>query len=390
MLATGAAAPELIRLANMRDMLRSPGPCVTILFPPYHPGEPTGSPAAILKAYLQEAARQLATRGYSKALSSNLLHPLEELSHDADFAAGWRWSQAIFRSPGVLERLLLAQPVPAFLAVGGSFAIRQLSAELARPRLFYILALAKNHVKLLRCAGLHAELAKLPHGVPETLEEAMQLEPPDHDLENRSPAGVSTGAMHGVRFGTGSGRETRHAHLGDFYKLVDRGLQELLRTVEAPLVLAGVDEDASLYRSVSANPHLLKRSIAGSVDVSEPLTGTLQQAYGLLRADAVERQTAILTASRESATPARFSTDAHAILHAALAGRVAHLFLNEDTTQIDVFERGNYQSWGREDLLNLAAVQTAIHHGKYCEVPASAMPASPMPDACAAAALMRY
>lgn len=386
MLATKTATPELIRLGSMRDMLRLPGPCVTLLLPPYHPGEQAGSPAAFLKANVQEAARQLVGRGSAKAANSILLHPLEELAQDVAFAGGSRWSQAIFRSPSVFEHFYLAQPVPASLTIGGCCAIRPLAAEFARPRLFYILALAKSGVALLRCAGLHAETVKLPHGVPETLAEALELEPPDHDLQNRSViSGESTGTMHGVRFGTGSGRERQHAHLADYYKLVDRAVEELFKEPETPLVLAGVEEDAALYRSVSGNPNLVKGEIAGSLPVSADLTPALEVAHAILREAAVERQAAVLRAARERVAPARFSIQPEEILHAAFAGRVAHLFLNEEAKRVDVFERGNYRSWGQEELLNLAAVQTVIHHGKYCELPAVAMPGG-----AAAAALMRY
>lgn len=379
------AVAELIRLGNIREMLRVPGPCVTQLLPPYHPGEQAGSPAAVLKGNLQEAARQLAARGSAKSANANLLRPLEELAHDASFAEGSRWSQAIFRAPGTLEHFYLAQPVPGSLTIAGCFDIRSLAAEFARPRLFYVLALSKAGVALLRCAGLHAEAVKLPTGVPETLTEALELEPPDHDLMNRSAIGPSTGTMHGVRFGTGSGREQQHAHLADYYRLVDRGLQELFREPEIPLLLAGVEEDTTLYRSISRNLNLVKGNIAGSLPVTGDLTPALQKAYAILREVAVERQAAALADARERVAPARFSIHPEEILHAAFDGRVAHLFLNQDAKRVDVFERGNYRSWGQEELLNLAAVETIIHHGKYCELPAAAMP-----DGAAAAALMRY
>ena len=386
MFATKTATPELIRMGSMRDMLRLPGPCVTVLLPPYHPGEPGGSPASLLRGHVQEAARQLAERGSSKSANSNLLQPLEELAQEAAFAAGSGWSQVIFRSPETLEHFYLAQPVPASLTISGCFTIRRVSAEFVSPRLFYILALAKSGVALVRCAGLHAEPVKLPHGVPETLEEALELEPPDHDLQNRSVIrGESTGAMHGVRFGTGSGRERQQAHLADYYKLVDRGIQEFLQEPEIPLVLAGVKEDVALFRSVSHNPRLIKGEIAGSLAVSADLTPVLQLAYALLREAAVERQAAALKDAHERVAPTRFSIHPDEIVHAAFAGRVAHLFLNQEAKRVDVFERGNYRSWGQEELLNLAAVQTVIHHGKYCELPPDAMPGG-----AAAAALMRY
>ena len=174
-----------------------------------------------------------------------------------------------------------------------------------RPRAFYILALSKEGVSLHRCAGFHADVVKLPPGIPDTLAEALALEPPDHDLENRSSAGSSVAAMRGVRFGTGSGREQQHAHLGDYYKLVDRGLQEFLREPETPLILAGVDEDTNIYRAGSNYPDLVSKSI-WAARISPEQTELLQDAYSILRTDHLERErTAVITA-RERTTPSRF------------------------------------------------------------------------------------
>jgi hypothetical protein len=386
MVSANSPEPELLRLESLRDMLASTGPCITILLSPFRPGEPAGSPAAVLKSHIQEAARQLAERALPQSVSADLLQPLEALSEDPALGAGTQWPRAIFRSPSVFELFHLTQPVQPSLSVGSSFGIRKLAPELARPRVFYILALSKEGVSLVRCAGVHAELTKLPPRIPATLAEAMSFEPPDHDLENRSASGSSTGAMHGVRFGTGSGRETKHAHLADYYKLVDRGLQEFIREPDTPLILWGVEEDIDIFRAVSDYSDLAQGSIVGSPDVSFlQQADMLRQAYSILRTEELERQAAALAAAKERTTSSRFSTDPNSILRAAVEGRVGQLYVDESAERIDVFKGEAFRSWGREDLLNLAAVQTIIHHGKSCELPSTMMP-----DGSIAIALMRF
>lgn len=385
MAAASSSPIELLRLGTIREILRSPGPCITILLPPYRPGEPAGSPATILKANTQEAARQLGERTLPKSAIASLLQPLQQLTHDPALGAGSRWGRVIFRSPNSFQQFHLTYAVKASLSVAGSFSIRQLAPELSRPRVFYILALSKTRVALLRCAGLHAEAAKLPAGVPETLEEALALEPPDHDLEGRSAVGTSTGAMNAVRFGTGSGRERQHTHLADYYKLVDRGLQQTFREPDTPLILAGVEEDISIYRAGSTYRDLAKGGIPGNPDIAREQDEILQQAYSILRRDGLEHQHAALIAAKERTTPSRFSTDPDTILRAAFEGRVGQLYLNEDADRIEIFERGSYQSWGQEDLLNLASVQTIVHHGKAC-----VLPAEMMPDGSTAIGIMRF
>ena len=110
----------------------------------------------------------------------------------------------------------------------------------------------------MRCAGLHAELTKLPPRIPATLAEAMSFEPPDHDLENRSASGSSTGAMHGVRFGTGSGRETKHAHLADYYKLSTAGCKS--SSVNPTLLSSsGAWRKTSIFFALSATTRISPR-----------------------------------------------------------------------------------------------------------------------------------
>jgi Bacterial archaeo-eukaryotic release factor family 3 len=392
MTATNPNVTQLLRRSVLREILRSPGPCVTILLPAYRPGEPASSPAALLKSTVREAAQRLDPFLPAKSVSL-LLGPLERAANDPELASGSRWGRAIFRSPGVFEQLQLTRPVKPCLTLAGSFSIRSLMDDLVRPETFYILKLSKTKVAVLRCHGLDAEYLALPGGIPETLKEALQLEPPDHDLENRTfigsrtGMGSSTGAMRGVRFGTGSGRETKHAHLGDFYKLVDRGVAELAR--EAPLILAGVEEDVSIFRAVSNHRRLVRESIPGSADFEgspdRHMDDLLQKAYAILRTDTADRQVAALLSAKERVAAGRFSTDTDLIVRAAFEGRVEELYTQQGAEQPAVFERGAYQSWGPEDLLNLAAVQTILHDGHAYEVSAGRMP-----EGAAVAAILRY
>lgn len=385
MVATNVQEPELLRLGTVREVLRSPGPCITIVLPPYHPGEPAGTPAALLKANIQEASRRLPPWPLPKFPLANLLQPLERLAETKELAAGTHWGRAILRSPTACEQFHLTQPVEASLTIAGCFSIKKLAAELVRPRTFYILALAKTKVSLLRCAGVQAEVAKLPPGVPDTLAEALELERPDHDLENRSTAGSSVGSMRSVRFGTGSEPEKAHAHLSDFYKIVDRGIQELLREPETPLILAGVEEDTVLYRSVSGYGYLLEDGIPGSIDLSREHSALLRRAYAILRTDGLRLQRNALLEARERTAPSHFSTNPDILLHAAFEGRLDQLYVNAGVERMDVFERDGYRSWGSEDVLNLAMVQTIVHHGK-----AWTLPGDMMPDGLAAAGLLRF
>jgi len=376
---------EQIRMDGMHEILSSPGPSITVILPPCRPGELAATSAALLKVQVHHAERLLAERGVSETEAADLLAPLQYLTEDTTLFSGSQWGRAIFRSPTVYRHFQVMQPIRAKLTVASCFAIRALLPELSLPSEFYVLELSKKRISLLRCTPFHATPVGLPEGVPQTLEEALQLEAPDHDLENRSFAGTSMGAMRAVRFGTGSGRETQHAHLGDFYKLVDRGMRKLLHGGGTPLVLAGVDEDTALYRSISACPTLVPDSIHGSPTVSTQEAEIVRKGYALIHAECVDREIKAWIEAKERLAPARFSTELRDILRAAFEGRVMSLSIDETARRTGEFAMGEYRSWGTEDLLNLAAVQTILHNGKVV-----GMPNDRLPGGAAVAAQLRF
>ena len=379
-------ALESLQLAKIQEILGPPGPCLTLLLPPYRPGEPAKSAAAQIKTNLKNAARLMAEAKVPEAVISEIVEPLHHLSEDPTLPGGSHWGRAIFRSRRVFRQFQFSAVGAATTTVAGCFAIRPLLADLQLPQEFYLLMLSKENIGLMRSTDLRAEPVALPKGVPETLAEAMEFEPPDHDLENRAASGGGMGALRGVRFGTGSGRETQHAHLADFYKLVDRGLHKFLHAKgDASLVLVGVDEDTSSYRAINTYPNLIAGSVHGSPGAFDNESVLLHDAFAAIREEFVAREARTLVQSRERLGPARFSTDPATVIHAAFAGRVDRVYIGETGRWDGVFEKEGYRSCGEEDLLNLGAVQSILHGGR-----AFVLPASKMPGGASIAASLRF
>ncbi len=374
---TKLLALETLHLDKIRELIQSPGPCLTFLLPGYRPGELAQPVSSVIKKQLQDAERQLRERGLSEATTQDLLAPLRHLAEDPGLSSGSHLSRVVFRSPSVFRQFAVAEPVKQALEVGEFFEILPVLAELHLPAEFYVLCLSKKDVEMFRCSRLHAERVKLPAGVPETLEAALGFKRPDHDLENRAAAGSSASAMHAVRFGTDAGAERQGAYLADFYKAVDRGVRELLDGAsEAPLVLAGVEEDAVLYRSSNRYPHLLSE-VAHRSKGAAMNPGILLQAYSIVRSEYNERAIRMLLASKERVAPARYTTSMNSILQAAEEGRVASVYIadHEPTRGVP----------GEQDLLNVVAVETIRQGGT-----AFTIPSGRIPDGANIAAILRF
>jgi hypothetical protein len=332
-----------------------------------------------MKVELQQAAKDLSARRIAESLTATLLEPLYQLSEDKSSLTGSGSDRVIFRSQGILRQFAL--PIPASPArpctVGDCFWIRPLLTAHALPERTYVLELTKEAVTLLACGFTEVTRVELPKGTPETLDEALGFKAPDHELVNRSPAGHSVGAMRGVQFGTGSGRETQHSYLHDFYRAIDRGVKELLGFgTPAPLILAGVGEDVAMYRSINTYSNLLEQGIHGSPGAVLTPVQILRQAHDITLFDFQRRTALEMTESKERLAPARFSTNLESILRAAAEGRVSHLYLDEKGQQAGDFDGkrfGGHTNWRDEDLLNVAAVETLLHGGAVYSLPSHLM-----------------
>jgi hypothetical protein len=344
-----------------------------------------------LKRAIESVEQILSGRQVDASKQTQLLEPLYEFeaseqSSEREPGSGF----VIFRSPRTFQHFYVSKPLDEMVAVGDHFYILPLIPIVNSGKVFYILALSQKHIRLLRCTPDSTEEAPLPNRVPRTLEDAIQTDQPDHMLDNRSFAGPSVGSMKGVMFGTGSDHEAKDEYLLHFYKQVDQGLNELLKNEDAPVVLAGVEYELSLYRRVSSYRRLAPEGVHGAPD---GLKG------GELRRRAEELVQASFEAPLEQALrayeklgPEQRSSDWKEVVKAAYQGRVAHLFLAEGAKEFGAFDnetqtvqQHNPPGPGDEDLVNAAAVETLLHGGLV-----DILPPEKAPDGARVAALLRY
>jgi hypothetical protein len=388
MTAAAKTASSIPRLEIVQDLLRTQEPCVSVLLPPYRPGGQAKSHADLLKTSLQEATRQLEEHRIPPDVGLAVLDPLHQLLATDELQAGSQWSRILYRSAQTLQQFLHIQPFETTLVVGRHFYIRPVLNALHLPPQAYVLKITQKKVELLRVAPFFCEKVTLP-GVPETLEEALALDWPDHNLMNRKTAGHSVGTMAGVQFSTDSFRETLPAYLTDYYKMVDRAISQLLNSSGIPLILAGVAEDIVLYRQAATYRHVLEETIAGSPTAGSPSWKSDEELIRItdriLRNDLNRRSVVALNQAYEKLRPARLLTNIDRILDAVAEGRVHQLYLNQGARHPGLPGNVKKDHWGEEDLLNLAAVETFLYGGQAFE-----LPSVDMPDHTLAAAVLRY
>jgi hypothetical protein len=349
MVASTIALHESVSFAELRSLAGAAGPCITI--------------ATILPNPLEVRVRlKNAVRGIETQLSSSerdqtaagLLDPIRDAAGAIEANGVWGKALLVLRSPDIFLGYWLRDWRREILNVGDRFQLRPLLAAMAREQRFYLLGVSQGQVWLYESSMFRAEEVKLPASVPGNLQQWMNARQPDHVLDNRSTGGPSKGSMKGVVFGTSTDREKRNEYLRHYFKEIDKGVHQVLRDRDAPMVLAGVQEELAIYRRISTYPNLSEKEIHGSPD-RLGIQALLEEARDLLSQSPSEALRRVFAALDRHP----MSWDAREIPEMASEGRIENLLIPEDT---------------EDERLDLAAVETLRHGGGVFAVKPEEMP----------------
>lgn len=375
-----------ISMLELKELSGSQGPCITVLFPLHH--EDTRQAGSALKNAIRTVQQRLEERHVDRKQIETLMAPLRANDMEADPE---QKGVVILRSPDVFHRFFIPQEISESVSVGDRFNLLPLLPVLSENRPFYILALSQKHIRLLRCTNTTSEEVSLPPSVPHDLDSFLQTDRPDHMLDNASSGGPGTGSMQRVMFGTVTDAERKDKRLLHFYKAVDRGITDLLRTDTAPVVIAGVDYELPMYRSVSEFPRLVGEPVRGAPD---GLKGGELHKRALDVVGAYWRKSVddALAMYEQFGGSNRASISLTEIVKAAYDGRVFHLFIAQGARVMGRFDEMTREARttggdgpGDEDLVNAAAVETLRHGGNVF-----VLPANRIPQGSQTAAVMRY
>lgn len=345
-----------------------PGPCISLYLPTSGIGTRALQGGIQLKNLLREARTGLQARGLDPGAIESLLGPLEDLVDDLSFWNTREEGVALFRSPGFSRAFHLPQAFVERCVIGEHFFLKPLLPLVARGEAFYVLALSQNETRLLEATCRTVRRLgpeDLPGSLVEALGEVKTAQYLQYHTASAARAGVSA-IYHGQGVGEGDVKDELRRYL----RQVESAMRKLLAGRTAPLVLAGAEPLPSLYREISAYPHLVAAPVLGNpehlsdVELRDRAWELLAPAWREERNRAAERFEDLV------ATP-RASSDVAAVLPAARDGRVEALLLACDA---DLWGRLDDREGtvhihakpeeGDEELLDAAARLSLLHGGK--------------------------
>lgn len=361
-------------------MLSAEGPCLTFYMPL---AEGTANEAAKTNALeWREVIGQIKPK-LEEAGSGRreLLEPVMDWDSFLPEGEPQGHSIGVFRSAELFRVTWLNERVTSRAVFGPHFFIRPMLLELTLDKTFYILALSQKNVRLLRCTMRSSEEVPFPQATPTSFDEYMNSAKPDHMLDNRSSAGPDAGGggAKGVMFGTSADREAKDEYLAHFYRQIDKGLSEVLKTRNEPVVLAAVEYELALYRSLSKFPHLAEESVEGAPNSLKAGEMHARAIEAIRRCYDHKIDNALAEYNHKVGGGA--TNRLKDVVTAAHDGRVLTLLVSDSLEATGVFDEGTHTVKGREtgtsedeDLVNDAVVQTILHAGQIFVAPNSKMP----------------
>jgi hypothetical protein len=382
---------DILTRNDVRTLLEEhTGPCVSIYLPMERAGKETRQNAIRFKNALSAAEERLAEYGLQEGAIEEMLKPLVNRFADNAFWQEQSDGLAIFCAPDMVQAYRLPLDFEELVLVSERFHLKPVLQLFTGNGAFYVLALSQNDVRLLRGTRYLIDEVPLPEDMPTSREEALAQDDEERQLQFRTNTPRNRGDAQAPVF-HGHADADERVNLLRYFLEIDRGVQEVLKDAQAPLVLFGVDYLLPLYRERNNYPHLVEEGVTGNPDTLRP--EEIHAAAWEVVQPVLERGVAADAEQyRELQSVERATGDLHMALPAAAYGRVESLFVPVGVRQWGQFDLTNSTvephdepQRGDEDLLDLAAAHTLINSGRVHVVPPEEIPGSGL-----LAAVLRY
>ena len=342
------------------------------------------------KNMVRKTEERLIRGGLRSSEAQEYVAPLHRLLEDQSFWQCRGDGLAVFSSRAMIRHYRLPMRFEELVVVAHRFHLKPLIPLFTEESGFYVLALSQNEIRLLQGNRYGAWEVEL-EDIPASLIEYLRYDEPEKQLQFHGKTASGAGRRNAVFFAHGVGVDNSKDDIRRYLQQIDKGLKEVLRQNRVPLMLAGVDYLASIYREVNSYSNLLGEGIIGNPELLSP-EELHARAWKLVQPRFLKAGENAISQYKQLAGTGRTSREIKEIVPAASQGRVEKLVMAPD---VQVW--GNYiadrgavelhgeRAAGSEDLLERAAFETLLNRG----VVYTAEPTA-IPDNSPIVALLRY
>jgi hypothetical protein len=307
-----------------------------------------------------------------RTLAIDLLAPAAALDVDEAFWNDRLDSVAFFLSSDFWRVFHLPFKASEFIQVGTRFYVRPLLQVLTQTLDYYVLALDKNNVRLLRCDIRGAKDVPVPD-MPVNLDKFVSVEHAEKQFQYHTAGHVGrAGSV--IGHGAADKGVDEKERLHRFSVAIAHAIEEHLVAAKEPVVLAGTEEFQDSFRAVSKLPHILDEGLTRSPKVLTPVE-LRDQARAIVDRYSDSPRTAAIDHYKELAGTGLTSQQIDEILPAASQGRIDVLLAPRGATVWGKYDREiarievlSEKASGSEELINEAAISTIENGGTFYEL----------------------
>ena len=356
------------------------GPYISI-YQPTHRQHPDNRQDPILfKNQLRQVQDSLGERLPPEQVTT-MMEALHKLAGDTEFWNHTPDGIAVFCAADYFRVISLQRPTPTVAVVADSFHVKPLLRIVQSADRFHVLCISRESVRLLEGNRDELDEIELHNEVPLTVEDVIGEDLPEPVNRVRTVPGTGAGVAAELRHGHGARDDVVDQQTERFFRAVDRELQRLHSAPSGlPLILAGLPENQSLFRSVSQNNQLLEHGIEGNPDAMSRDELRIQ-AWKQMEPMYLERLAGFVDQFHAARNVQRASADLSDVAAAAVEGRVKVMLveaerqvpgrMDTDTGKISLQD----SSTGVDDeLLDDIAEKVLRTGGEVIMVPSERMP----------------
>lgn len=325
----------------------------------------------LLRDLRREARAALGNHFASPFDTESLLSPIDSLLSEPASERLAGQGLALFVADGKSLALLLPYAPAASVQVDRLFRLQGILPQLFGRDRFYLLKLSQHDIRLWDCdgldmraiplTGLHTDIRDTPHFGNAQRQVSLHTNSSGHH-------GLGHGDVARSGAGPGDGKDAK-AEIETFFRQIDHGIQARLPDPGLPMLLAGVDYLAPIFRRVNTYKHLAEAVLPGNPDS----LGSPEDLHARANALMAERERAERNQAMglfvENLARARTCSGYPDTVPCAVQGRLTHLFVENGRPGWGSYESENGRTalWdaykdGAIDLANLACIHA--YHGR--------------------------
>ena len=307
----------------------------------------------------------------------------------------WWWQHqsdglAVFIGRDRFDRYRATLEFESLVVIGPPYFVKPLVPLLEREKRFYILAVSQNGVRLFESTYEHVTQLE-PQGLPADLQSALNIDEYVTTLQQHTVGRAAAGAGGPLLHGQSDMDIQKKDQILQFFRRIDRALQDYLHNSLAPLVFAGVEYLFPIFQQASSYKQLVPTPLAGNPDLSSPQQ-LYDRAWSVVATVFRQAHTSAVERFEKLASSGRATADLREICTAAKQGQVETLLIAEGEhlwgtvdKQSGMVARTDPSSDGAQELLNDMVVHVLANSGTVY-----AMPRQQVPGNQPAAAILRY